>query len=126
MPFGYLFVALNPARIRLYGFVKSDDPTGSSKPDPVAFQFVLTPDTLKKVVDWAAQNSLASSGMNASRALGLTGTDKANSFAKHEQLVRAFSFGFFRVLLVSLLDTVSGTRTSTAEEQNRSPPGGIQ
>lgn len=78
MPFGYLFVALNPLKIKLTGY-GSEKGSGS-----VVFQFKISAETLKKIVNWSEKNSVGSSGVSGGSSAVPT---KAASFAKHELLV---------------------------------------
>ena len=79
MPFGYLFVALNPSRVQLNGY-SSEKGQG-----PVIFQFKLNAETLKRIVEWSQKNSVVSSGVSGASSMVPA---KAATFARHELLVR--------------------------------------
>lgn len=80
MPFGYLFVALNPSRVQLNGYTAEKGIT------PVIFQFKLNAETLKRIVEWSQKNSIVSSGVSGASIVPA----KAATFAKHELLVLYF------------------------------------
>ena len=86
MPFGYLFVALNPSRIQLKGY--SSEEKGQSL---VIFQFKLNAETLKRIVEWSQKNSIVSSGVSGGASSMVPA--KAATFAKHELMVK-FCFQF--------------------------------
>ena len=86
MPFGYLFVALNPARIQLLGFVKSDKKQDKDS-TTILFQFKLDKDTLKRVIEWSNQNSGATVSSGTSVMTSSGRTSEQSSFARQELMV---------------------------------------
>lgn len=85
MPFGYLFVALNPTRVQLNGY------STEKGFRPVIFHFKLNAETLKRIVDWSEKNSIVSSGVSGTSNVPA----KAATFAKHELLVLLFQLDYY-------------------------------